>query len=148
MYAARMRRTAGDTITVRRTPALPRVQWHASLPAGAAHSVVPHLPRSRTGRCHGSQTCKHLRRTRSEACVMLCAPSIDSSSDRVGVEERKRALAEWWECALELDVPLPRPTPAHELHQAMEQEEETGNAEEEDEEEEPPPSNCKRSDSV
>ena len=80
---------------------------------------------------------------------MLCAPSIDSSSDRVGVEERKRALAEWWECALELDVPLPRPTPAHELHQAMEQEEETGNAEEEDEEEEPPPSKyCKRSDSV
>ena len=58
---------------------------------------------------------------------------------------RARAV---FQCALELDVPLPRPTPAHELHQAMEQEEETGNAEEEDEEEEPPPSNCKRSDSV
>eukprot|EP00966_Prymnesium_polylepis_P308446 7128170-Prymnesium_polylepis.2 len=41
MYAARMRRTAGDTITVRRTPALPRVQWHASLPAGAAHCRSP-----------------------------------------------------------------------------------------------------------
>ena len=53
--------SAGRTATTAGCPAA----------AVATHTVAPHQPRNRTGRCRGSQTRKHLQRTRPEACVHL-----------------------------------------------------------------------------